>query len=344
MSNPSKASTEQKLLDPMNGIAVLITDILLYIASIAGFVLSIIGLADSEGTSIAHVVLLAVTSLFMCVVLPICFCGLKMVNPNEAAVYVLFGKYYGTIAKPGFFWINPFCFMVNPTARSPLSAAIGTGVVAITQQAQAQTAASAPTASTSKKVSLKAVTLDNNRQKINDSDGNPIDIGVIVIWKVVNPTKAVFEVDDYKQYVSTQADAAIRQVARQYPYDISEHGDERSLRGSSAEIANELKRELQSRVEFAGIEIMDARIAHLAYAPEIAAIMLQRQQAEATIAARRRIVEGAVGMVEMALARLSDNNVVTLDDERKATMVSNLLVVLCGNKEAQPVVNSGSLY
>jgi regulator of protease activity HflC (stomatin/prohibitin superfamily) len=188
------------------------------------------------------------------------------------------------------------------------------------------------------------MTLNNGKQKINDRDGNPIDIGVVVIWRVVNATKAVFEVDDYKDYVSLQADAAIRNIARVYPYDISEEGDEKSLRGSASAVAGELKSDLQERVSIAGLEILETRISHLAYAQEIAAAMLQRQQADALIAARQKIVEGAVGMVEMALEKLAENKVVTLDDERKAAMVSNLLVVLCGSKEAQPVVNSGSLY
>jgi len=195
-----------------------------------------------------------------------------------------------------------------------------------------------------RKVSLKAITLTNGIQKVNDLEGNPIEIGVVVIWKVINTAKAVFNVDDYFNFISTQADSSIRQVARLYPYDVSEEGDEKSLRGSSVEIAENLKKELQDRVEIAGIEIIEARIAHLAYAPEIAAAMLQRQQARAIITARQMIVEGAVGMVEMALEKLAEGGVVELDEERKAQMVSNLLVVLCGNKDAQPIVNSGTIY
>ena len=182
------------------------------------------------------------------------------------------------------------------------------------------------------------------RRKSLHEEGNPIEIGVVVIWRVINTAHAVFNVDNYVDYISTQSDAAIRQVARQYPYDVSENGDEKSLRGSSVEIANILKNELQNRVEIAGIEILEARIAHLAYAPVIAAAMLQRQQASAIIAARQKIVDGAVSMVEMALKKLNDNGIVVLDEERKAAMVSNLLVVLCGNKDAQPIVNSGSIY
>ena len=243
-------------------------------------------------------------------------CGLKTVNPNEALVLTLFGKYHGTIKKEGFFWVNPFCAAVNP-ARSTMGSA--------------------------KKLSLKAMTLNNEKQKVNDEEGNPIEISVVVIWRIVNTARAVFNVDNYMAYLSTQCDAAIRQVARQYPYDVSTNGDEKSLRGSAQEVADILKGEIQTRTEMAGIEILEARISHLAYAPEIAAAMLQRQQASAIIAARQKIVEGAVSMVKMALDKLSDEHIVELDDEKKAQMVSNLLVVLCGNKDAQPVVNSGSV-
>ena len=243
--------------------------------------------------------------------------GLKILHPNEAVVLTLFGKYYGSIKKDGFFWVNPFCSIFNPAAG-----AAGMG----------------------RKLSLKAMTLNNEKQKVNDEEGNPIEIGVVVIWRVVDTARAVFNVENYAASISTQCDAGIRQVARQYPYDVSENGDEKSLRGSSVEIAEILKQEIQSRVLVAGIEVSEARIAHLAYAPEIAAAMLQRQQASAIIAARQKIVDGAVSMVEMALKKLSENQVVELDEERKAAMVSNLLVVLCGSKDAQPIVNSGSLY
>jgi regulator of protease activity HflC (stomatin/prohibitin superfamily) len=189
------------------------------------------------------------------------------------------------------------------------------------------------------------MTLNNEKQKINDLLGNPIIIGIVVIWRVVNTAKAVFNVDNYKEYLSIQCDSALRNIVRLYPYDMSGDNDnEKSLRGSSQEIADKLKDEIQSKVEIAGLEIIEARITHLAYAPEIAAAMLQRQQATAIIDARQMIVEGAVGMVEMALAKLNENKIINLDEERKAAMVSNLLVVLCGNKDAQPIVNSGSLY
>lgn len=328
MSENKLSYNEEKELIPTSGFAVLIGGLMLLAASVVWFVFSVIEL-DQRTVQYAVIATIGVISAVACwCIVPLLLCGLKSINPNEAAVYVLFGNYYGTIARPGFYWINPFCSSVNPTA-TPLTSTDGKTVVAGTL---------------SKKVSLKAITLNNEKQKVNDREGNPIEIGVIVIWKVCSATKAVFEVDNYKTYVSTQTDASIRQIARQYPYDISEDGDERSLRGSSSEVANELIRDLQTRVELAGIEIIEARIAHLAYSPEIAAAMLQRQQASAIIEARQMIVEGAVGMVEMALNKLSENNIVTLDDERKAAMVSNLLVVLCGNKDAQPILNSGSIY
>ena len=206
--------------------------------------------------------------------------------------------------------------------------------------------------SVDKKISLKIMTLNNNRQKINDCLGNPIEIGIAVMWRVTDTAKAVFNVDNYKEYLSLQCDSALRNIVRMYPYDVAENvdttgdgiADDGSLRGSSELVAERIRQEIQNKVSEAGLEIIEARITYLAYAPEIAAAMLQRQQASAVIDARRLIVDGAVGMVEMALNSLSEKEVVELDEERKAAMVSNLLVVLCGNKDAQPIVNSGSLY
>ena len=216
----------------------------------------------------------------------------------------------------------------------------------------AKAAAQAQAQPSSKKISLKMMTLNNSRQKINDCLGNPVEIGIAVIWRVTDTAKAVFNVDNYKEYLSLQCDSALRNVVRVYPYDVSPNvdttgdgvADEGSLRGSSEVVAARIRDEIQKNVAEAGIEVVEARITYLAYAPEIAAVMLQRQQASAIIDARKMIVEGAVGMVEMALERLAENNTVELDEERKAAMVSNLLVVLCGNRDAQPVVNSGSLY
>ena len=276
--------------------------------------------------------------------------GLKIIKPNEAIVLTLFGNYIGTIKEPGFYWVNPFCTAVNPAANTKLNQS---GDVNTEKKLHIDSNGKAVLSETvSKKISLKAMTLNNNKQKINDCLGNPIEIGIAVIWKVVDTAKACFAVDNYKEYLSLQCDAALRNIVRVYPYDVAPNvdttgdgvADEGSLRGSSEIVANRIKDEIQARVESAGLEIVEARITYLAYAPEIAAVMLQRQQASAIIDARKMIVDGAVGMVEMALHRLSENNTVELDEERKAAMVSNLLVVLCGNKDAQPVVNSGSLY
>ena len=266
------------------------------------------------------------------------FLGLKTVRPNEALVLTLFGKYYGTIKQEGFYRVNPFCTAVYPgkNINTITTESVNTGSSNATQ-------VSASTSSYRRTVSLKAQVLDNNKQKINDERGNPIEVGIVVTWQVIDTAKAVFNVENYPQFVEVQADSALRDVVRCYPYD--DYADHTiSLRGESQEISERIQEELQKRVELAGIKILDARITHLAYAPEIAGAMLQRQQAEAVIEARQKIVDGAVGMVEMALKKLSENNVVELDDERRAQMVSNLLVVLCGNKDAQPIVNSGSIY
>lgn len=302
-------NSEEKILNPKSGWLMLVLVLVLIVGGIAACALS------GKVSVMALMIVLGVLAILLGLIFSF---GFKIVNPNEAVVLTLFGKYYGTIKKEGFFWVNPFCSAFNPAA----GAVVGVG----------------------RKLSLKAMTLNNEKQKVNDEEGNPIEIGVVVIWRVVNTAKAVFDVDNFVAYISTQCDAAIRQVARQYPYDVSENGDEKSLRGSSVEIADILRQEIQMRVDIAGIEISEARISHLAYAPEIAAAMLQRQQASAIIAARQKIVDGAVSMVEMALNKLSENNVVKLDEERKAAMVSNLLVVLCGNKDAQPIVNSGLIH
>ena len=283
------------------------------------------------------------------------FCGLKVLKPQEALVLTLFGDYVGTLKGQGFYWVNPFCAAVNPAAGTRLSQSgdvtskeSGAAALLSVSGQNSQLASS----SVSKKISLKMMTLNNSRQKINDCLGNPVEIGIAVIWRVTDTAKAVFNVDNYKEYLSLQCDSALRNVVRVYPYDVAPNvdttgdgvADEGSLRGSSEVVAARIRDEIQKNVAEAGIEVVEARITYLAYAPEIAAVMLQRQQASAIIDARKMIVDGAVGMVEMALDRLSENKVVELDDERKAAMVSNLLVVLCGNRDAQPIVNSGSLY
>jgi SPFH domain / Band 7 family len=231
--------------------------------------------------------------------------GLFVVNPNEGRVLQLFGDYKGTVRVPGLRWANPFF--------------------------------------TKKRISLRVRNFESARLKVNDNEGNPIEIAAVVVWQVVDTAEAVFQVDDYNNYVKVQSEAALRNLATSYTYDT--HDDSQmSLRGHTAEVADHLKKEIQERLTRAGVEVIESRISHLAYAPEIAASMLQRQQAGAIIAARQRIVEGAVGMVEMALDMLSRRGIVALDDERRAAMVSNLLVVLCGERAAQPIVNTGTIY
>lgn len=325
----------------INGMLMLIVNIILYIAFIALFIFAV-NLTDSGSNTILGVILIIDCFIYAFVIGPLLFIGLKILKPNEAIVLTLFGKYYGTLKGAGFFFVNPFVTAVNNATHAAATAVLSADIASLTGKT---TGKSADTIFRNKKIiSLKAMTLSNDKQKINDQLGNPIIIGIVVIWKVVNTAKAVFNVDNYVEYLSIQCDSALRNIVRLYPYDASSEDNEKSLRGSSQEIADKIKEEIQRKVEIAGLEISEARITHLAYAPEIAAAMLQRQQASAIIDARQMIVEGAVGMVEMALIKLSENNVVELDEERKAAMVSNLLVVLCGNRDVQPIVNSGSLY
>ncbi len=327
---------EKVIKGKKNGMLVLLFSLLLYAAALAGIFVG--GFMAEEGKNPA---LLIVSIVVICVGW-ILWPGLKVIRPQEALVLTLFGKYIGTLKEPGFYFVNPFCSSVNPAARTRLNQS---GDVRDKGEVQAMAAASM-------KISLKIMTLNNNRQKINDCLGNPVEIGIAVTWRITDTAKAVFNVDNYKEFLSLQCDSALRNIVRIYPYDVAPNvdttgdgiADEGSLRGSSETVAGRIKEEIQKRVDEAGIEIVEARITYLAYAPEIAAVMLQRQQASAIIDARKMIVDGAVGMVEMALERLNEKDIVALDEERKAAMVSNLLVVLCGNHDAQPVVNSGSLY
>ena len=331
------------------GMAVLLGVLAAYIAAAVG-----IFAAATKLEGAAQAAVIAVCALWCCFGW-ILLCGLRVLKPQEALVLTLFGKYIGTLKGEGFYWVNPFCSAVNPAAGTKPSTGstnstgrgklTGEGGISINLGEQAMAMAS-------KKLSMKVMTLDNNKQKINDCLGNPVEIGIVVIWRIVNTAKAVFNVDNYVEFLSIQTDSALRNVVRLYPYDVAPNvdttgdgvADEGSLRGSSEVVAERIRKEIQGKVDMAGLEILEARITYLAYAPEIAAVMLQRQQASAIIDARKMIVDGAVGMVEMALDRLSSGGVVDLDEERKAAMVSNLLVVLCGSKDAQPVVNSGSLY
>ena len=264
----------------------------------AGVALFLFGVGVGEAAIVVASVLLEIVAL-------VSLFGLFVVNPNEARVLQLFGRYVGTVRQQGLRWANPLY--------------------------------------TKKRISVRVRNFETERSKVNDTDGNPVEIASVVVWKVVDTAEASFEVDDYVDFVHVQSEAAVRNLATQYPYDTQADG-QLSLRGDTEHIASQLKTEIQGRLHAAGVEVLEARITHLAYAPEIAAAMLQRQQAGAIIDARGRIVEGAVGMVQMALERLSSQDIVELDEERKATMVSNLLVVLCGDKGTQPVLNTGTLY
>ena len=326
------------------GMPVLLGEIVLYLLLIAGLIFSIVREGDSDFPVgvIACILLMAIAWIPLM--------GLHVIKPQEALVLTLFGKYKGTLKDASFYWVNPFCTSLNPAGKTKLSQSgdvrspkfsIGHGDAGEKVENKEE-----------RKLSLKIMTLNNSRQKINDCLGNPVEIGIAVTWRVKDTAKAVFNVDNYKEFLSLQCDSALRNIVRLYPYDVAPNvdttgdgvADEGSLRGSSEIVAGRIRDEIQSRVDEAGIEVVEARITYLAYAPEIAAAMLQRQQATALVDARKTIVDGAVGMVEMALEQLNEHDIVTLDEERKAAMVSNLLVVLCGNHDAQPVVNSGSLY
>jgi regulator of protease activity HflC (stomatin/prohibitin superfamily) len=317
------------------GLALLILFVVAQLAFIGIFVYSII-LTEQASAPVLGVTLIVVGALMAFVIIPVLFIGFRVVKPNEAYVLTLFGKYVGTLRSDGIFWVNPF------TTNVKVSKAFET--TATSSEKKVEQALGVST--TPAKLSLKTMTLTTEKQKINDLLGNPIIISIIVIWRVVDTAKAVFNVDNYFEFLSVQSDSALRNIVRKYPYDSTDDvsGHEKSLRGSSQEIAENLRNEIQEKVQAAGLEIVEARITHLAYAPEIAAAMLQRQQASAIVDARQLIVEGAVGMVQAALDKLNEQEIVELDEERKAAMVSNLMVVLCANKDAQPVINSGTLY
>ncbi len=343
---------ETILTNKKHGMRTLAICILIEVIAFVGVICGAFMMEESPSNALA-IALFVVAIIVLCLAwIPLI--GLRVLKPQEALVLTLFGKYIGTLKGEGFYSINPFCVAVNPAASTKLNQS---GDVKHSQPQPSLEAAingglTAANIVVDKKISLKIMTLNNNRQKVNDCLGNPVEIGIAVMWKVVDTAKAVFNVDNYKEYLSLQCDSALRNIVRIYPYDVAPGidttgdgiADEGSLRGSSEVVASRIRDEIQQRVNDAGIEIIEARITYLAYAPEIAAVMLQRQQASAIIDARKMIVDGAVGMVEMALERLNENKMVTLDEERKAAMVSNLLVVLCGNHDAQPIVNTGSLY
>ena len=340
--------SEEKILKPSSGLLALVIIIAVLLISIAAMIMG--GVLMDEYDNYTLGVPSLVCGVLMTIASCIAFGGLKIVNPNEALVLSLFGKYHGTIYDNGFWYVNPFSTPLYPHAK--VAEAKNTRLMAYNnKKSQAEVSASEAAIASAKKVSTKVCTFVNGNQKVNDKLGNPVEVSAIVIWKVVNATKAVINVDYYKEYLSNQTDSTIRNVARLYPYDIIDDDDdekdeinEKTLRGSATIIAEEMKNELAVKVADAGIEIVEVRLNQIAYSPEIAAAMLQRQQAIAVIAARKKIVEGAVTMVEMALDKLKEDDVVNLDEERKAQMVSNLLVVLCSSKEANPILNAGSIY
>ena len=360
--------TEKILENKKHGMCAMILIIALYAAGIAAMIIGGIGMANAvdyistpfgvsavdSAAKHGYIALFVIGCVWVCIGW-VPMLGLKILKPQEALVLTLFGNYIGTLKGEGFYFVNPFCVGVNPAAKTKLNQSgdvDGGSAKGLALNLSVPDGSAAAAQSASKKISLKVMTLNNSRQKINDCLGNPIEIGIAVMWRVVDTAKAVFNVDNYKEYLSLQCDSAVRNIVRIYPYDVAPGvdttgdglADEGSLRGSSETVASRIRDEIQKKVSDAGIEIIEARITYLAYAPEIAAVMLQRQQASAIIDARKMIVDGAVGMVEMALERLEESGSVQLDEERKAAMVSNLLVVLCGNRDAQPIVNSGSLY
>ena len=328
---------EKVLTDKKHGMRTLVICVLVIIASLACAI---------WGVTLQSVAMIA-AGLVVFILSWIPLLGLRILRPNEALVLTLFGKYVGTIKGDGFYAINPFCAAVNPAANTRLNQSGDVKTDEVDIGVQLGTALNF--GGSNRRISLKIMTLNNNRQKIHDCLGNPVEIGIAVTWRVVDTAKAVFNVDNYKEFLSLQCDAALRNIVRIYPYDVAPNvdttgdgvPDEGSLRGSSEVVSARIKDEIQERVNEAGIEIVEARITYLAYAPEIAAAMLQRQQATAIVDARKMIVDGAVGMVEMALDRLQEKGTVALDDVQRATLVSNLLVVLCGNRDVQPVINSG---
>lgn len=295
-------ATEQ-ISSKKNGWPLLVILLLTSFSTIAGLIYSLYLVANDAVPAIFAFVIIGI--IFLLILNVVCLTGLFTLEPNEAAVLILFGKYKGTVRDAGFWWVNPL--------------------------------------NKKRKVSLRARNFDSDKLKVNDKKGNPIEVSAVIVWRVEDTAQAAFDVDDYIEYVQVQAESAIRHMASSYPYDETED-EPISLRSSTTEVSESLGQEIQNRVQAAGVIIDEARINHLAYAPEIAQSMLQRQQAEAVIAARQKIVDGAVGMVEMALTRLGDDEIIELDEERKANMVSNLLVVLCADSAAQPVINAGSLY
>ena len=334
MASQISSLNKEKTVRVQNGWVMLVLLIALLLADIACFVFSIWAGVPSQGHPFF---LLLFPSIVLLVVLIILLTGFFTLQPNEARVLVLFGKYRGTVRQSGFHWGNPFYSYGQPTGVA------GPQVEQQNKIRSMKSAIQARQSFTRNKISLRARTLNGQILKVNDKRGNPIEIAAVMVWRVQDTAQAFFDVDNYENYVNTQSESALRHLASQYSYD---HGEENeiTLRSNAEEVSAGLKKELEERLSRAGVGIEEARLTHLAYAPEIAQAMLRRQQAEAVIAARQKIVQGAVSMVDMALKGLTERQVVQLDDERKASMVSNLMVVLCGESEVHPVVNTGTLY
>ncbi|WP_207761097.1 SPFH domain-containing protein [Bifidobacterium simiarum] len=332
----------------MSGWPMLAATILGWVVAIAAIVVASILLNAAHGdggTATQAGTVLLIVGIVLCVVMSMVPAGFFSLQPNEARVLVLFGEYRGTVRGEGFYWSNPFYSRDLQPADQEESDGESLTAALTGKKKTAKTNQSAVKA----KISLRARTLNGPKLKVNDRNGNPIEIADVIVWRVTDTARAVFDVDHYEQFVGMQAETALRHVASRYAYDHNAQTDEAAageitLRSNIAEVSQALRDELAERLAPAGITVDDARLTHLAYAPEIAQVMLRRQQAEAIIAARTKIVQGAVSMVEMALKELDKDGVVELDEERKAAMVSNLMVVLCGDNDAQPVVNAGSLY
>jgi len=311
----------EKTYRPLNGWIPLFLWLSMLFGGIGVFVYALNTVRSPSFLQIATPILMSVIGFVM-------LFGLQAVAPNDARVLLLFGVYKGSITQSGFYWVNPFFSKKHLSLRVRN---FETGSITMPETKDAH----------GKVVQAKSRTA-SRPSKVNDRDGNPVDISAVVVWKVVNTAEALFEVDDYEDFVAVQSEAALRSLASRHPYDSEDH--EVSLRGNTVEVCEQLKQDIQDRLDKAGVNVIEARISHLAYSPEIAAAMLQRQQAQAVVAARTKIVEGAVGMVQMALDHLAKDKIVELDEERRAAMVSNLLVVLCSDRHTQPVVNTGTLY
>jgi len=315
----------EKAFKPMSGWFPLLVTLAMPVAGISSIVYAAKHDMSLAPSTMAAMVIGGLLLVFGAVV---SFFGFLAVAPNDSRVCLLFGDYKGSVVESGFYWVNPF-YSKRKLSRRVRNFETGTMTTPEKKNDMG-------------KVVQAASRSASKPSKVNDRDGNPIDISAVVVWKVVDTAEALFEVDDYEHFVEVQSEAALRVLASRHPYDSEDH--EISLRGNTIEVCEQLKTDIQERLDKAGVEVIEARISHLAYSPEIAAAMLQRQQAQAVVAARTKIVEGAVGMVDMALEHLAKDNIVELDEERKAAMVSNLLVVLCSDRHTQPVVNTGSLY